>query len=742
MSEEAPPTAAPTDAAAPPPAKKKRRGRKFKNANGKPKAALAELKETEQSPLNIQCVEYTDDEAALLAEENIAADVTDMYTDHEWKGMDSIYKDFSRPPMGALPADLIKFCRISALEITGIDNPTLFPATVQAAENKDAKENKEEEKVEGGDESKNENEDTSEGKDEEDKEKENMPMRLDDLVQGQLENRWWLTALAPLLDLPTYLRNLFVSKRHAAKGLYTVKIFKEGRWRYVHIDDTIPCDMAGVPLFSRSTNPNATWILLLEKAYAKLHGCYERLGTGVVEEAMRDLTLGVACSITIPKPSLNEKGEGIPQLDTNDENSPTNILWAELASLVPANKDNRHVLRMKGSEGLAVVVRTKEAAPMKAGRAVDPRRSVMTGRGYALRLMLTVEDPENKAQFKLVLLRNPWGMRSWGGDWGHGDIKWDENPRIKGLVGSLAPEYTWNPEDGMFWMSWSDFCVQFDRIRAVRLPSNDWTLNRFHGEWLDESITDGRGGRPGSPDFPINPMFGFEYTGGSIPKMMISLSQKETRWRADEGAPLCTSEVSGENRLPAVGFVVVQLTGDHLRLHEYWRGKIVATSSGYQGPHACIRSRDAANGFFTISEGRYAVIPFTYESGEGGGGNAFFIDMWSDYDLQVFECFQEDAVSEPPDSDEEEEEGEGEEGGEKTEGDEGKESETKVKATAEDKEPDFLTLEHSPLNKENLEELTLMAMQRTISNLCSDVQDLRREIGDLNTSVRKISATR
>ena len=100
------------------------------------------------------------------------------------------------------------------------------------------------------------------------------------------------------------------------------------------------------------------------------------------------------------------------------------------------------------------------------------------------------------------------------------------------------------------------------------------------------------------------------------------------------------------------------------------------------------------------------------------------------------------AESSEPSEKEEEEEGEGEEGGEKTEGDENKDSETKVKATAEDKEPDFLTLERSPLNKENLEELTLMAMQRTISNLCSDVQDLRREIGDLNTSVRKISATR
>ena len=344
---EPPSAAAPAAEIAAPP-KKKSRGRRFKNANGKPKAALAELKETEQSPIEIQCIEYTDDDAARLAEENIAADLTDVYTDVQWNGMESIYRDFSRPPMGALPADLIKFCRISALEITGVDNPSLFPKTKQEAEGEEEKkgdadadadaESEKKEDEEGGKES----EEGKGGKDGTDSTSESMPSRLDDLVQGQLENRWWLTALTPLLDLPTYLRNMFVSKRYAAKGLYTVKCFKEGRWRYVHIDDTIPCDMAGVPLFSRSTNPNAVWILLLEKAYAKLHGCYERLGTGVVEEAMRDLTLGVACSITIPQPTLNESGEGVPNVSngTVDENDPTNILWSELASLVPANKDN------------------------------------------------------------------------------------------------------------------------------------------------------------------------------------------------------------------------------------------------------------------------------------------------------------------------------------------------------------------------------------------------------------------
>ena len=53
-----------------------------------------------------------------------------------------------------------------------------------------------------------------------------------------------------------------------------------------------------------------------------------------------------------------------------------------------------------------------------------------------------------------------------------------------------------------------------------------------------------------------------------------------------------------------------------------------------------------------------------------------------------------------------------------------------------------MTLQPSPTDQENLEELTLMAMQRTISDLCVSVKDIRREISDLNASVKKIAATR
>jgi calpain-15 len=43
------------------------------------------------------------------------------------------------------------------------------------------------------------------------------------------------------------------------------------------------------PIFSRA-NGNELWVLLLEKAYAKLHGNYQLLKGGYCNEALIDLT--------------------------------------------------------------------------------------------------------------------------------------------------------------------------------------------------------------------------------------------------------------------------------------------------------------------------------------------------------------------------------------------------------------------------------------------------------------------
>lgn len=61
-------------------------------------------------------------------------------------------------------------------------------------------------------------------------------------------------------------------------------------WKAVWIDDYFPCDpISKSPAFTRSRGKEI-WVLILEKAWAKLYGSYERIEAGTCREALRDLT--------------------------------------------------------------------------------------------------------------------------------------------------------------------------------------------------------------------------------------------------------------------------------------------------------------------------------------------------------------------------------------------------------------------------------------------------------------------
>jgi hypothetical protein len=45
----------------------------------------------------------------------------------------------------------------------------------------------------------------------------------------------------------------------------------------VIIDDKIPCNNEGQPLFAKSGNGTCSYVSLIEKAYAKLKGSYENI---------------------------------------------------------------------------------------------------------------------------------------------------------------------------------------------------------------------------------------------------------------------------------------------------------------------------------------------------------------------------------------------------------------------------------------------------------------------------------
>ena len=55
------------------------------------------------------------------------------------------------------------------------------------------------------------------------------------------------------------------------------------------LDDYIPCGDNGGPIFSKNSD-NELWVLLIEKAYAKIYGNYKKIISGMPGEAISDLT--------------------------------------------------------------------------------------------------------------------------------------------------------------------------------------------------------------------------------------------------------------------------------------------------------------------------------------------------------------------------------------------------------------------------------------------------------------------
>jgi calpain-15 len=114
-----------------------------------------------------------------------------------------------------------------------------------------------------------------------------------DVRPGVLGNEWFLSAVALLAERPALIERLFITKEINSAGIYKLRLCKNGEWSTVTVDDYFPCYPEGEPLFAKC-HGNELWVMLLEKAFAKLHGNYYLLRGGYVHEALIDLT-GCPC---------------------------------------------------------------------------------------------------------------------------------------------------------------------------------------------------------------------------------------------------------------------------------------------------------------------------------------------------------------------------------------------------------------------------------------------------------------
>lgn len=71
--------------------------------------------------------------------------------------------------------------------------------------------------------------------------------------------------------------------------MYCVRICFDGEWTAVYVDDFIPCNRRDTPAFTKASGEEI-WVLILEKAWAKLFKSYYSIEAGYCREALRDLT--------------------------------------------------------------------------------------------------------------------------------------------------------------------------------------------------------------------------------------------------------------------------------------------------------------------------------------------------------------------------------------------------------------------------------------------------------------------
>jgi len=117
--------------------------------------------------------------------------------------------------------------------------------------------------------------------------------------QGSLSDMYFVEALQALATRPRVLHSMFV---HAdpEMGLYAIRMYINGVWTFVLVDDYVPIDEFNKPMCSRSNDPTASWVGILEKAYAKVHHYWERIASGgYVEDALVDLIGGAPNRFTV-----------------------------------------------------------------------------------------------------------------------------------------------------------------------------------------------------------------------------------------------------------------------------------------------------------------------------------------------------------------------------------------------------------------------------------------------------------
>lgn len=419
-----------------------------------------------------------------------------------------------------------------------------------------------------------------------------------DICQGALGDCWLLAAIASL-TLNEYVMARVVPQDQGFgddyAGIFHFQFWQFGEWVDVVIDDRLPAK-DGELLFVHSAEGREFWSALLEKAYAKVNGCYEALSGGSTTEGFEDFTGGIAENYDLRKPPSN--------------------LFAIIKRALDAG---------------ALLGCSIDITSAADSEAVTRQKLV---KGHAYSLTGAVEVNYRGRQEKLVRMRNPWGQVEWTGAWSDGSSEWDH-------VQGDCPHA--NSEDGEFWMSYNDFLRHYSRVELCTLTPDTieddsvkhWSVSKFDGTWRRGSTAGGCRNHPYT--FWMNPQFVIKLEeedddpddGEDGCSFVVGLIQKNRRKLRKQGEDMHT-----------IGFAIYEVPRQFQGQRDVHLDKnFFQTHAQTARSETFINLREVCSRF-KLPPGEYLIVPSTFEPNLNGD---FCIRVFSEKQTDTQPC--DDPVS-------------------------------------------------------------------------------------------------
>ena len=111
-----------------------------------------------------------------------------------------------------------------------------------------------------------------------------------DIIQGGLGDCYFLGGIASVAEDDERIKKVFINDQTNKAGIYAFNVFVRGLETIVTVDESILVNNKNIPLFAKIGQDNSMWGPILEKAWAKVNGNFERIEAGYGLEAFSFLT--------------------------------------------------------------------------------------------------------------------------------------------------------------------------------------------------------------------------------------------------------------------------------------------------------------------------------------------------------------------------------------------------------------------------------------------------------------------